>query len=86
MITCDQFMSEFGNYLEGEGAGELRGQIESHLSHCQACQVVLDSTRKTVKIVTDSRSFELPDEAAQPIVAQIMARIRKDKKILNWLL
>lgn len=80
MITCDEFMSEFGNYLEGEVAGEVRRQIESHLSHCRMCQVVCDSTRKTVKIVTDSGSFDLPDEAAKPIVAQIMARVRKDKK------
>ena len=80
MITCEEFMADFGNYLEGEVAGELRHQIESHLSHCQTCQVVYDSTRKTVKIVTDSGSFDLPDEAAKPIVAQIMARIRKGKK------
>jgi hypothetical protein len=51
VITCDEFMSEFGNYLEGEVAGEVRRQIESHLSHCRTCQVVCDSTRKTVKIV-----------------------------------
>jgi predicted anti-sigma-YlaC factor YlaD len=80
VITCEEFMADFGNYLEGEVAGELRRQIESHLSHCRTCQVVYDSTRKTVKIVTDSRSFDLPDEAAKQIVAQIMARIRKDKK------
>lgn len=77
MITCDEFMAQFRNYLEGEVAGEIRRQIESHLAHCQTCQVVYDSTRKTIKIVTDSHSFDLPDEASKLVTAQIMARIRK---------
>jgi hypothetical protein len=47
--------------------------MESHLSHCQT---VCDSTSKTKRIVTDSGSFYLRLEAAQPLIAQIMARIR----------
>jgi len=78
MITCDEFMEELGNYLEGDVALEVRQQLEHHLSHCQTCQVVYDSTLKTVKIVTDSGSFDLPEVAARPIRDKIMARIRKE--------
>ena len=78
MITCEEFMADFGNYLEGEVGAEVRRQLEGHLSHCRTCKVIYDSTRKTVRFVTDSGSFDLPTEAAKPIVAQIMARIRKD--------
>ena len=77
MITCDEFMGELGNYLEGDVAFELRQQLERHLAHCQTCQVVYDSTLRTVKIVTESGSFELPEVAAGPIREKIMARIRK---------
>ena len=69
-------MADFGDYLEGEIAADLPREMESHLSHCRTCQVVYDSTGKTVKIVTDSGSFHLRTEAAQPLVDQIMARIR----------
>ena len=78
MITCEQFMADFGDYFEGEVAADLRSERESHLDHCRTCQVVCDSTSKTVRIVTDSGSFYLRAEAAQPLVARIMARIRKD--------
>ena len=78
MITCDEFMAELGSYLEGDVAVEVRQQLESHLSHCQTCEVVFDSTRKTVKIVTDSGSFDLPKAAAKLIKAKIMAAIRKE--------
>lgn len=78
MITCDEFMSDLGNYLEGEAAAEVRRQIENHLTHCRTCQVIYDSTRKTVRLVTDSDSFDLPDRAAKQIVARIMASARKN--------
>jgi len=77
MITCDEFMTELGNYLEGDVALEVRRQLEHHLSYCQTCEVVYDSALKTVKIVTDSGSFDLPEIAARPIREKIMARIRK---------
>ena len=79
MISCADFMAEIANYLEGEVAADVRLQLENHLSHCQTCQVVLDSTRKTLKIVTDSGSFDLPETVFKPIAQRIMARIRAEK-------
>jgi len=70
-------MAELGNYVEGDVVAEVRQRLEFHISHCQTCQVVYDSTLKTVKIVTDSGSFELPEVAAKAIRDKIMARIRK---------
>jgi hypothetical protein len=58
-------------------AGEVRIQLENHLAHCQTCQVIVDSTCKTVRIVTDSGSFDLPDALLKPITAEIMAKIRR---------
>jgi len=69
-------MAEIGNYLEGEVAEEVRLQLEHHLSHCQTCTILLDSTRKTLKIVTDAGTFDLPEATFRPIAERIMARIR----------
>jgi Putative zinc-finger len=79
LITCADFMTEIGNYLDGDVAEEVRLQLEHHLSHCQTCTVLVDSTRKTLKIVTDTGSFDLPQGAFDPIAARIMARIRSEK-------
>lgn len=78
MISCDEFMTAFGDYLEGESGAEVRDQIESHLTHCQTCHVIYDSTRKTLQVVTDSGSFDLPEAAVKPIADKIMARIRQE--------
>jgi hypothetical protein len=69
-------MAAIGDYLEGDVAAEVRLQLETHLSHCTQCQVVYDSARKTVSILTDSGSFDLSEAAAKPIAAKIMAKIR----------
>ena len=80
MITCADFMAEIGNYLEGDVAEDVRHQLEYHLSHCQTCTVLLDSSRKTLKIVTDAGSFDLPEATFRPIAERIMYTIRNGEK------
>ncbi len=76
MITCDEFLAEFGDYLSGRVSPEVREQLQLHLGQCRTCQVLYDSTRKTLKIVTDSRSFDLPVDVSEEIVDRVMAKIR----------
>jgi anti-sigma factor RsiW len=80
LITCADFLAELGNYLDGDVADEVRLQLESHLAHCTSCTVLVDSTRKTLKVVTESGSFDLPQAALKPIVEEIMARIKGNEK------
>ena len=80
MISCSDFMAEIGNYLEGDVATEVRAQLQEHLAHCRTCTILVDSARKTLKIVTDTGSFDLPEAAFRPIAERIMARIREMPK------
>ena len=77
MITCDEFFAEFGDYLENRVSPEVRQQLELHLAQCRACHVLYDSTRKTVKIVTDSGSFDLPQNVSEPIIDRLMEKLRR---------
>ena len=80
MINCTDFMVEIGNYLDGDVAAEVRAQIEGHLAHCQTCRIVYDSARKTVKVLTDCGSFDLPAAATKPITERVMASIRNRRR------
>ena len=79
MITCDEFFAEFGDYIENRVPPEVRQELEQHLSQCRACHVLYDSTRKTVRIVTDSNSFELPRSVSDPIIDRVMAKLRAEQ-------
>jgi putative zinc finger protein len=59
MLSCAEFLAEFGDYLEEAASPEVRAHLEEHLRECKTCQVIVDSTRKTIRIVTDSDSFTL---------------------------
>lgn len=76
MVSCDEFLAELGDYLEGESTAALRRELETHLAHCSTCQVIVDSTRKTVKIVSASGELDLSEQLPDPIVTRIMERIR----------
>lgn len=78
MISCKDFISELGNLLDDDVASEIREQLQSHLAHCNTCQVFYDSTRKTLRIVTESGSFEYPESIAEPLVSKVMDRIQKE--------
>jgi predicted anti-sigma-YlaC factor YlaD len=80
VISCTDFMAEIGNYLDGEVAAEILAQIEAHLGHCRTCQIMYDSARKTVKVLTDCGSFDLSEAASRPIAANVMARIRSQRR------
>jgi Putative zinc-finger len=79
MITCEEFFAEFADYLENRVSPEVRQELELHLSQCRACHVLYDSSRKTVKIVTESSSFELPQSVSDPIIERVMAKLRTDR-------
>jgi hypothetical protein len=78
MITCDEFFTEFADYRENQVSPELRHELELHLSQCGACHVLYDSSLKTVRIVSESDSFELPQSMVDPIIDRVMAKLRTE--------
>jgi hypothetical protein len=79
MITCEEFLTEFGEYLENQVSPGVRKELELHISQCRACRVLYDSSRKTVKLVTESSSFELPQSACDSIIDRVMSKLRTDR-------
>ena len=80
MFSCADFLAEFGDYLEGCAKPEIKSCIEEHLRECKTCQVIVDSTGKTIRIVTETDSFLLPADDVEPIVQNVMSRVRKLKR------
>ena len=79
MITCDEFFAEFGDYLENRVSPEVREELVLHLTQCRPCHVLYDSTLKTMQIVTESGSFELPPNVSEPILDRVMALLRRER-------
>lgn len=62
MVSCEDIIQEISNYLDGNLDEDLKRTLEIHLKCCHHCQVVLDTTRKTVELYCDGKLFQLPEE------------------------
>lgn len=80
MVSCNEFLAKFGNYLEDDLPSELKRELELHLAQCRTCQVIVDSTTKTLKIITEAGQFDLSEKLPEPVVARIMDRIRAERR------
>ncbi len=72
MLDCKQALLELANYLDNAVSPELKRLVEEHLAKCHRCSLLYDTTRKTLKIVTDVGPIEVPLEAD----ARLRARLR----------
>jgi anti-sigma factor (TIGR02949 family) len=64
MLDCKQVLAELSNYLDAEVSSELKQAVEQHLARCHRCSLVYDTTRKTLKIVTEVGPYEVPLEVS----------------------
>jgi hypothetical protein len=76
MLSCAEFLTEFGDYLDHVASPDLRIRLEEHLRECKTFRVIVDSTRKTIQIITDHDTFTLAAGEIEPMVSEVMAKVR----------
>jgi hypothetical protein len=61
-MDCGRFLEELSNYIDGDVAEGLRQALQEHAAFCRKCEVLYDSTRHTLEIVTEHGQYvyELP--------------------------
>lgn len=73
-MTCTEFLAKMTDYFDGEVEPELLAEIRSHLCECHHCEVLVDTTRQTIRVYRDNQVYDLPDEIREKTVTSIMAR------------
>jgi anti-sigma factor RsiW len=72
-LHCKDVLENLSDYVDGEGSAELRNALEEHIAHCRRCRVIVDTTRRTLKIVLDVDAFEVP----LAVSARLYTRLEK---------
>jgi hypothetical protein len=67
MISCEQFISQLSNYLDGQVDVNWQRQMAEHSRHCAPCEVVLETTRKTVQMIGQEEYFDIPSGVSDRI-------------------
>ena len=73
MLDCAQVLSELSNYLDGDISADLKQALEKHLRKCHRCSLVYNTTRQSLKIITESGAIEIPISTD----ARLRARVRE---------
>ncbi len=73
-MTCTDFLSKLTDYFDGRVPAELLVEVEAHICQCKHCEVVLDSTTKTINIYRDHELYDFPPDLQNRLHASIMER------------
>ena len=65
--NCQNMLTYLSDFVDGELNQDLCFQIETHLSQCPDCSIVVDTLKKTIYLYQNSsNSFEqVPDEVRE---------------------
>ena len=73
-MTCTDFLAKLTDFFDGTVPPDLMAEVEHHIAECKHCEVVLDSTAKTINIYRDHELYDFPPELQQRIHNKVMSR------------
>lgn len=81
MISCKEVVAGLSDYLDNDMSPDIRRELEAHLAECRTCEVIYDSMHKSVRLVTETRSFDLSEGASARLLAKIRANLQSDTEL-----
>ena len=76
-MTCKEFLALLDDLIDDSVAPETRTELQQHLGKCGHCEVVFNTTRKTIEIYRSHEIYDLPTGLRDRLHAAIMARCKK---------
>lgn len=76
-MKCKEIVRELSNYLDRELDAALVAEMERHLAHCEDCQLIVDTTRKTIQVFCNSKPAELSEDVRGRLHAALASRLRR---------
>jgi anti-sigma factor (TIGR02949 family) len=75
-LTCQSFLDDLSDYIDGDVAEEIRVTFEAHLAKCPNCWVVFDETQRTVEIVQRFDCHPIPDKVKDRLMQTLSAKLK----------
>ena len=75
-MTCKEFLALLDDLIDNSLAAQVRTEIDGHLNGCSHCQVIFNTTRKTIEIYRSHEIYELPTGLRDRLHSAIMAKCK----------
>lgn len=73
-MKCEDLLRMLNDYVDGEIDPSICDQFEQHLEGCDPCQVVIDTTRRTITLYKDEQVYSVPLEFRQRLHQSLRER------------
>jgi hypothetical protein len=65
-MACKDILKQLSDYIEGDIPPALMAELQAHIDTCSNCRIVLDTTRKTIKLYHHhAEDQQAPDSAVE---------------------
>ena len=75
MLTCKQFLEELNAFLDDSADPEFRAKLNTHVSECPNCWVVVDTTKKTIDVYKGMEPTSIPEHVRSKLLAALERKI-----------
>ncbi|HEX2918682.1 MAG TPA: zf-HC2 domain-containing protein [Edaphobacter sp.] len=79
-MNCTDFLSQLTDYFDGQISPELLEEVRAHLAGCSHCEVVLNTTRRTIEVYRNNEIYDISEELQEKLHSAIMARCLEKKR------
>ena len=62
MLTCKQFLQELNDYLDPNIDAEMKNHLNTHVTQCPNCFVIVDTTMKTLQVFKGVEPQTIPED------------------------
>ena len=76
-MTCTEFLALLDDFIDDTVTTALRAEVEQHMNKCGHCEVIFNTTRKTIEIYRSHEIYELPSDLRERLHTAIMTRCKK---------
>ena len=61
-MNCTDFLAKLTDFFDGNIEPDLLTEVKEHLGACHHCEVVVDTTRKTIEVYRGTEVYDFPDD------------------------
>ena len=80
MLTCKDFLKELSDYLDEAVDAEIRAKLEQHILECPNCWVIMDTTKKTIRIYKGMEPHPIPADVESRLMKALEKKMASRHK------
>ena len=81
MLTCKQFLQELNDYLDPNTDAEMKRRLESHVTECPNCFVIVDTTQRTLQIYKGMEPQSIPEDVKTRLLKALDRKMAARKPV-----